>query len=123
MKKLMCALAMAAAAAPAFADHRNHSDGIDERQHRLEQRIEQGRRSGELTRQEYRGLTHEMRLIARDERAFRADGHLSQREWQNLNARLDGLAQRVAFEKRDGERRGPYSNGPSYNDYRADRRF
>ena len=123
MKKVLCALAMVAAAAPAFADRRNHADGIDERQHRLEQRIDQGRRSGELTRHEHGRLTHELRLIARDERAFRADGHLSRREWQNLNARLDGLSQRVAFEKRDGERRGPYASSPSYNDHRADRRF
>jgi hypothetical protein len=123
MKKLICALAMAAAAAPVFAAPRGHSDNIDERQYRLEQRIEQGRREGSLTRHEYGRLQQELRLIARDERAFRADGRLTQREWQNLNARLDGLSQRVAFEKRDGEHRGPHYSGPAYNDYRADRRF
>lgn len=121
MKKLICALAMAAAAAPALAA--NRSDNIDERQYRIEQRIEQGRRSGELTRQEYGKLQQELRLIARDERAFRADGRLTAREWQHLDARLDALSQQVAFEKRDGQRRGPYYSGPAYNDYRADRRY
>jgi hypothetical protein len=121
MKKLIGALAMAAAAAPALAAH--HSDNIDERQYRIEQRIEQGRRSGELTRREHGRLRHELSLIARDERAFRADGYLTRGEWQHLNARLDALAQQVAFEKRDREHRGPYYGGPAYNDYRADRRF
>jgi hypothetical protein len=114
----MCALAMIAATTPALADHGTRGDGIGERQYRLEQRIEEGRRSGELTHNEYRRLQHEMRLIARDEHAFRADGHLSPREWQHLNARLDGLAREVYYQKHDGERRGPY-----YNDRRADRRF
>jgi hypothetical protein len=118
-KKLICALAMIAASAPAFADHgRHHDDGIDARQSRIEQRMEQGRRSGELTRNEYVRLRNELRHIARDEHAFRADGHLSHRERQNLNARLDAVAQAVRYEVRDGERRAPH-----YNDYHADRRF
>ena len=122
MKKLICALALAAAAAPAVAVPRQ-TDNIDERQYRIEQRIEQGRRSGELTNQEYGKLRHELRLIARDERAFRADGYLTRGEWRHLNARLDALSQQVVFEKRDGQRRGPHYGGPAYNDYRADRRF
>jgi hypothetical protein len=122
-KKLICALVMAAAAAPAFADFRGQNDGIDERQSRLEQRIEQGRRSGELTRNEYGRLRNELRLIARDEHAYRADGYLSQREWQYLNTRLDAVSREVAYERRDAERRGPSHGGPSYNDYRTDRRF
>ena len=119
-KKLICALAMIAAATPAFADHRGHDDGIDARQSRIEQRMEQGRRSGDLTRNEYVRLRNEMRHIARDEHAFRADGHLSQRERQNLNARLDAVARAVRYERHDGERR----HGSYYNDgHYADRRF
>ena len=121
-KKLICALAMIAASAPAFADHGRHDDsmrdGIDARQSRIEQRMEQGRRSGELTRSEYVRLRNEMRHIRRDEQYFRGDGHLSQRERQNLHARLDAVAQAVRYEVRDGERRAPH-----YNDYHADRRF
>ena len=118
MKKLMCALAMAAATAPAVADYRTYDDGINERLDRLEQRIERGRQSGELTRYEYGRLRNEMRLIARDERAFRADGHLSWPERQHLQARVDAVSRAVYYELRDGERRAPH-----YNDYRAYGRF
>jgi hypothetical protein len=117
-KKLFCALAMIAATTPALADQRGYDGGIDARQSQIEQRMEQGRRSGELTRNEYVRLRNEMRLIARDEHTFRADGRLSQRERQNLDTRLDAVARAVRYEVRDGERRAP-----SYNDHRVDRRF
>ena len=117
-KKLMCALAMIAATGPALADHRGHDDRFDERQQRLEQRIEHGRRTGELTRHEYGRLRHELRLIARDEHAFRADGRLSSRERRHLDARLDAVSRAVYHEVRDGERRAPH-----YNGYRADGRY
>jgi hypothetical protein len=121
--KLITAITLIAAAAPAFADYRAPVDPIDARQYQLEQRIEQGRASGALTPQEYGRLRREMRQIARDEQAYRADGRFSQREWQYLNARLDTLSRDVYAETRDGDRRGPYAGAPHYNDYRADRRY
>jgi hypothetical protein len=116
--QLICAAAMIAAT-PAFADHPSRDGGIDERQYRLEQRVEQGRRSGEITRQEYRHLAQELRLIARDEHAFRADGFLSPRERQVLHARLDEVSRAVYRESHDGQRRYGYYNDGHY----ADRRF
>ena len=123
-KQLFCALAMIAAAAPALADHPRHGDGIDERQYRLQQRIEHGRAAGDLTRHEYRRLRYELHMIGRDERAYRSDGYLSRREHDYLNARLDALAREVYHERRDVQRRGsPHYSGPHYNDHHADRRF
>ena len=133
-RRLLAALVLAAATVPAFAQYRPQWDAIDQRQYRLEQRIEEGRRSGELTRHEYGRLRNELALIARDERIYRSDGFVSPREWQALNARLDALSQQVRYERRDAERRGPsysgpvyngpgYYGGPNYNDYRADRRY
>lgn len=117
---LMCALAMVAAV-PAFADHQPRDAGINEKQHRLEQRLEHGRRSGDLTRHEYRRLAHELRLIARDEHAFLADGHLSARERHHLHARLDDVSRAMRYERHDAERRQGHG---SYNDgHYADRRF
>jgi hypothetical protein len=118
MKGIVCALALLAASAPALADHRGDAERIGERRYRLEQRIEQGRRSGELTRHEYGRLRSELRLIARDEHAYRADGYLSRPERRYLLARLDAVSRAVYREKRDRERWAPY-----YNDHRADRRF
>ena len=117
-RNLMFAFVIFAAATPVFAAHGGRNDGINERQYRLEQRIEHGRRSGELTRHEYRRLQYELRLIARDEHAFRADGWLSRPERQHLVARLDAVSRAVYHESHDGERRGAH-----YNDHRPDRRY
>jgi hypothetical protein len=107
------------AAMPAFANHGSPDGGLNEREYRLEQRIEQGWRSGELSRQEYRRLNYELREIERAGRYFKADGILSARELGQLHARLDGLSRAVYRDTRDLERRA----GPYNYDYRAERRF
>ena len=121
MKRYMCAglVAVLSAAAPAFANHGNPEAGLSDREHRLERRIEQGWHSGELSRREYRRLSHELRDIARAERYFRSDGFLSGREVRELHARLDDLSREIHRERRDFERRA----GPYNYDYHADRRF
>jgi hypothetical protein len=108
-----------AAATPAFANHDNADGTLNARQHRLEQRVEYGWRSGELTGREYRRLSQELREIDRAERIYRADGLLSPRERRDLRARLDDLSRDIYRETRDVERR----HG-SYNyDNHAERRF
>jgi len=111
------------AAAPAMATHGGERDrGLNERQHRLEQRIEQGWRSGELTPREYRRLRDAVHGIDRTERVFWSDGYLSPRERSALHARLDRLSREIYREKQDIERRhGTYNY--DYHDQRANRRF
>ena len=112
-------IALFTAAAPAMANHGERDSGINERQQRLEQRIEQGWRTGQLTRPEVRRLQREMREIERAEHHFASDGRLTPRERSDLHARLDRVSQLVQYERRDAERRpGSYNQ-----DYRADRRF
>jgi len=107
------------AAAPAFANPGARDASIDQRQHTLVQRIEQGRHSGELTPREYQRLVGEAREINRVEHYFRSDGRLSPRERGDLNARLDHLERVVYREKHDGERvSGFYNRG-----YPTDRRY
>jgi hypothetical protein len=97
-------------AGPALADHGQRDAGVDERQHRLEQRIEHGARSGELTPREFYRLHHELREIHRAEYYFRADGRLSGHEREELHARLDGLSRDIYRQKHDGQRRhGSYN--------------
>ena len=86
---------------------------------RLEQRIEQGWRRGELTRPEVGRLQNEMREIRSGGRYFWSDGRLTPRERGDLNARLDHVSRLIQVERHDGERR----NGSYNHDYRADRRF
>ena len=121
MKKTLIGTALAVilcGAAPAMANHGPRDASVNQRQHLVEQRIEQGLRSGELTRREYRRLQHEAHEIARLEHAFRADGRLSERERGELHARLDRLGREVYRENHDGERR----HGSYNRDYHAERR-
>ena len=100
------------AAAPAYARHDGRDAAVNERQHRLEQRIERGWRSGDLTRREYRRLNYELREIDSAERYFMSDGHLTRRERGELYARLDALSRDIFRERRDGEvRPGSYNHG------------
>jgi len=119
MKSLITAIALLAITAPAMANYDGQDAAINEREYRLAQRIEQGWRSGELTRQEYARLRFELRDIERNEQHFMADGRLSSRERSQLQARLDNLSRQIYREKRDMERRGGYYNG----DFHADRRY
>ncbi len=112
MKKLIGAsmAVLLFGAMPAIADHGQRDAGVHERQHRIEQRIEQGVRTGELSPREFHRLQHELREIQRTEYYFRADGHFSGREREELHARLDHLSRDVYRQKHDGERRyGSYN--------------
>ena len=104
--------------APAIAGHGERNASVNQRQHLLQQRIEQGFRSGELTRREYRRLRNEAQEVERVEHAFRSDGRLSERERGELHVMLDRLARDVYREQHDVERRSQ-----SYNpDYHVQRR-
>jgi hypothetical protein len=65
------------------------SGDIDARRAHQLRRIEEGRRSGQLTWGEYRYLRREQAQIAADERRAKADGYLSSYERRRLNRELD----------------------------------
>ena len=70
------------------------ADQIDQRQARDAQRIEEGRRSGQLTAREYTQLKAEQARIAAIERAAKADGVVTRHEARTIaNAQdaKDGL--------------------------------
>jgi hypothetical protein len=118
MKTWIAAIALLAATAPALAYQDVRDGSINDREYRLAQRMEQGLRSGELTRSEYRRLRYELRDIERNEQYFLSDGRLSPRERDQLHARLDNLSREIYRQRHDVEQRGAYYNG-NY----ADRRF
>ena len=94
IKILLAAILALAAALPAQAD-RYRSD-LYARMQRIEERIEHGLRSGELTHREVRHLDRERNEIHAIFRSFRSDHHLSHRERQILEVRLDRLSAEVA---------------------------
>ncbi|WP_395673783.1 hypothetical protein [Phenylobacterium sp.] len=76
---------------------------IAQRQAQLDRRIDNGLRSGRLTRAEAVRLRAEFRELARLEARYRPGGY-SPREMAELDRGFDRLAMRIRFESRDGQR-------------------
>jgi hypothetical protein len=78
---------------------------INQRQVRLDQRIDQGIRNGSLTRREAVQLRGEFRQIVQLENRYRRSNGLSLSERRDLDRRFDGLSQRVRYERHDRQDR------------------
>jgi hypothetical protein len=87
-----------------WRDDRGRWVSIERRQAQFDRRIDQGLRSGQLTRPEARRLREEFRDIARLEHRYRRGG-LSNRELADLDRRFDRLAMQIRWERRDDDRR------------------
>jgi Ni/Co efflux regulator RcnB len=123
MKKLALAavavatLAGSAATAQPYGygryDHDNYAS-MEQRKMQIDRRIDQGLRSGQLTRREAWQLRNEFNQIARLEARYRSNG-LSAWEARDLDRRLDQLAMQVRYERRDDQRRYGYNQwNPPY---------
>jgi ABC-type microcin C transport system permease subunit YejB len=108
MKRLamsLSAVAVALAIAPAAAQAAPWQP-INQRQANLEQRIDQGVRSGELTRNEARRLRSEFAALDRLEMRYRrSGGGLDPRERADLDRRFDRLSAEIRLQKHDYQRR------------------
>ncbi|MEN3330936.1 MAG: hypothetical protein V7641_301 [Blastocatellia bacterium] len=80
---------------------------IDRREHREQQRIRQGMRSGELTRREARRLEAEQGRIRGYEWYAKSDGHVSRAERRHLDRMLDRSSRDIYHQKHDGQDRLP----------------
>jgi len=79
--------------------------GVNQRQRNEQNRIGQGVRSGELTRDEAKGLRGEQRDIRQEERAYKSDGKLTRDERQDLHQDQNGASRNIYAEKHDDDRR------------------
>ena len=77
---------------------------INQRQRQLDQRIDQGVRNGDLTRNEAYRLRAEFQDIARLEARYRRNG-LSYQERADLDRRFDNLSRQIYVERRDRDDR------------------
>jgi hypothetical protein len=107
MKKLVFGLFAAAAigaAVPAFAQGPRPSDWqpLAERQDSIEHRIDDGVRSGQLTRREARSLRDQFHDLQRLEARYRHDG-MTPRERADLERRYDALSDRVRLDKHNDQ--------------------
>lgn len=108
MKKLtimLAGLGFAAAALPATANAAPWQN-INARQSNLYQRIDQGIRSGALTRPEAARLRTDFASLNNLEYRYRrSGGGLSAWERTDLNRRFDALSARVRYDKHDRQNR------------------
>ena len=79
--------------------------GVNDRQHNQHDRIAQGVRSGELTKDEAKGLRAEQRSIRQDERSYKSDGMLTKAESKDLHQDLNASSRSIYNEKHDAETR------------------
>lgn len=106
MKKLLATAVAATAlmiAAPASAQSWQN---INDRQERLDERIDRGVQNGSLTRREASQLRAEFQEIVRIERAYRMSNGLSARERDDLDRRFDALSARIRWDRNDNQDRG-----------------
>jgi polyhydroxyalkanoate synthesis regulator phasin len=85
---------------------------VSERVEFARRRIEDGRRSGALSREEAHRLTEEFMMVRRQESRARADGRLDWRERERLDHELDRLERHISQLKHNDERRGDGRGGP-----------
>ena len=78
---------------------------IDARQARQEQRIQQGVRTGEVTRGEYYRLEREQARIRQMERQAKADGYVSASERARIRGAQEDASRHIYQQKHDGQRR------------------
>ena len=95
----LAAAALPAAATPAWVP-------INARQGMIEQRIDMGVRSGQLTRREAFAARQQFRRIAFLEGQYRrSGGGLDLRERRDLEFRLDQLSRQIHYDRHDWQRR------------------
>ena len=107
MNKMMSTLLAAAMAisAPALSHAEKRDPGVNHRQHHQQQRVQQGVRSGELTRAEAHRLRHQQRYIRAEERRYKSDGVLTRDERRDLHRDLNRASRDIYNQKQDNEKR------------------
>jgi hypothetical protein len=104
-RRWACAAALAALVAGSA--HAAPPGSIHERIDRAQARIEHGRRTGQLTREEAMRLRGEFQRILDDESRARADGRLDRRERDRLHHELDRLERHISMLKHNDDMRPP----------------
>lgn len=105
MKKLLAMAVAASALAVAAPAAAQSWQSINERQERLDERIDRGVENGSLTRREAARLRAEFDDLARLEARYRASYGLSAAERRDLDMRFDALSSQIRYERRDNDDR------------------
>jgi hypothetical protein len=112
MMRVLIAMTMLALTAlgpaTAGADQRGtHDPRVNARQQSQRERIQQGVRSGELTRRETHNAREDQRDIRQLERAYKSDGKLTGGERRDLNHEQNQASRELYRDKHDAQERAP----------------
>jgi hypothetical protein len=99
----------------AYQQSQMFSQQINARQDRQMERIQAGKREGNLRRAEFRNLMHEQREIRSMERYFSADSVIDAREFKRLDHALDIASRNIRAEKQDRQVRSAYGHNSRFN--------
>ena len=118
MKTMIIALAAATALSAGAASAQGYGPGrawmpIEQRLERLDNRIERGVQSGDLTRREAYQLRAQFNGIVRLEARYSRNG-LNNWERADLDRRFDTLSASIRMARRDDDRRYGYNDYPRY---------
>lgn len=103
----IAALALVSMANVTYADGRSgvRDPRVNVRQAHQAARIQQGVRSGELTRRETRRVAETQRDIRQLERAYKSDGTLTAAERRDLNHEQNQASRQIRRQKHDAQDR------------------
>lgn len=90
--------------------------GVNARQQNQRQRIQQGARSGELTRRETGKLASEQRDVRQLERAYKSDGELTRAERVDLHHEQNQASRDIYNQKHDAQTRPVTTPPPAARD-------
>jgi Skp family chaperone for outer membrane proteins len=104
IKTTLAALLIGAFTLPAFAQSPTATPGLDQRQANQEKRIEQGVKSGQLTKREAARLEKREGKLEADKQAAKADGKVTKAERRKLNREADRDSRAIYRQKHDAQR-------------------
>jgi hypothetical protein len=117
---LTLAGAVAVVSASHADTHRTRDPGVNQRQHNQRERIQQGVKSGELTRRETGRLVEEQRDIRQLERRYKSDGTLTGAERRDLQHEQNQASRDIYRQKHDQQDRPPAAvRDPGVNERQA----
>jgi DNA repair exonuclease SbcCD nuclease subunit len=88
-----------------MAQAQDNTPRVDKRETRQQRRIEQGAKSGELTKKEVNRLERREAKIKADEINAKADGKVTKAERQKLHKELNRTSKQIYRQKHDGQKR------------------
>lgn len=80
-----------------------HDRGVNKRQHHQHARIANGVKSGELSKEEVKGLRADQRALRQKERAYKADGQLTKDERIDMRKDVHANSKEIYAEKHDAD--------------------